>query len=79
LAFRGEIVFKKEQKGSEAKADTHHTDQPKDYGIMASPPFGTYSVSFWFFRLSTLLKWLSFFSVFLFWKQFYEGGILQSK
>src|SRR5690606_7141136 len=37
---------------------------------MASPPFGTYSVSFWFFRLSTLLKWLSFFLFFCFGNNF---------
>ena len=35
---------------------------------VALPPFGTYSVSFWFFRLSALFEWLSFFSVFFFWK-----------
>jgi hypothetical protein len=76
-------IPKKEQKGSKDKADTHRTAQPKDYGIMAGqnkvaspsycvalPPFGTYSVSFWFFRLSALIEWLSFFSVFFFWKQF---------
>ncbi|WP_353158827.1 hypothetical protein [Myroides odoratus] len=70
---------KKEQKGSKGKAESHRNTQPKDYGIMAGqiwwlrrvvvfalPPFGTYSVSFWFFRLSALLKWLSFFSVFFF-------------
>ena len=65
--------------------DSHRTTQPKDYGIMAGqiwwlrrvvvfalPPFGTYSVSFWFFTLSALIEWLSFFSVFLFWKIFFE-------
>jgi hypothetical protein len=35
---------------------------------VALPPFGTYSVSFWFFRLSALIERLSFFSVFFFWK-----------
>ncbi len=79
---------KKNKKGSKAKADSHRTTPPKDYGIMAGqirwlpspgycialPPFGTYSVSFWFFRLSALIERLSFFSVFFFWKQFYEGG-----
>jgi hypothetical protein len=33
--------------------------------VFALPPFGTYSVSFWFFRLSALLKWLSFFLFFV--------------
>ncbi|WP_208293403.1 hypothetical protein, partial [Myroides indicus] len=74
---------KKEQKDSKDKADTHRTAQPKAYGIMAGqkrwlrrifcvalPPFGIYSVSFWFFRLSALIEWLSFFSVFFFWKKF---------
>lgn len=54
-------IPKKEQKDSKGKADTYRTAQPKDYGIMAGqkrwlrrvfcvalPPFGTYSVSFWF-------------------------------
>ncbi|MEG1301894.1 MAG: hypothetical protein RSC93_14475, partial [Erysipelotrichaceae bacterium] len=40
---------------------------------VALPPFGTYSVSFWFFRLSALFEWLSFFSVFLFWKIILRG------
>lgn len=74
---------KKEQKGRKGKADSHRTTQPKDYGIMAGqiwwlrrvvvfalPPFGTYSVSFWVFRLSALIEWLSFFSVFSFGNNF---------
>ena len=79
--------LKNNKKGSKDKADSHRTTQPKDYGIMAGqiwwlrrvvvfalPPFGTYSVSFWFFRLSALLKWLSFFSVFFFWKVILRGS-----
>ena len=66
----------KRTKGSKDKADSHRTTQPKAYGIMAGkyggfaellcflPPCGTYSVSFWSFRLSALLEWLSF-SVFV--------------
>ncbi|MFY0254205.1 hypothetical protein ACDQ55_09655 [Chitinophaga sp. 30R24] len=73
---------KKEQKGSKDKADTHRTAQPKDYGIMAGQirwlrrvfyvpclPSGLIPFPFGF-RLSTLFEWLSFFSVFFFWKQF---------
>jgi len=84
---------KKEQKGSKGKADSHRTAQPKAYGIMAGQKGGfaqllcdcpaTLRDLFRFLLvlpLSALLKWLSFFSVFLFWKQFFRGfyGYIQS-
>ncbi|WP_234108494.1 hypothetical protein [Chryseobacterium sp. R2A-55] len=71
-------VPKKEQKGSKGKADSHRTAQPKAYGIMAEQKGGFAELSCYpatlrdlfrfllVFRLSALLKWLSFFSVFLF-------------
>jgi len=71
--------IKKRTKGSKDKADSHRTTQPKDYGIMVGQKVGfaellcdcpaTLRDLFRFllvFRLSALLKWLSFFSVFLF-------------
>ena len=54
--------------------DSHRTTQPKDYGIMAGqiwwlrrvvvfalPPFGTYSVSFWFFYHPCCEKHINYF------------------
>gem|GEM_PF-3351013 len=70
---------KNEQKDSKDKADSHRTTQPKDYGIMVGQKGGfaellcdcpaTLRDLFRFllvFRLSALLKCLSFFSIFLF-------------
>jgi hypothetical protein len=78
-----EITSKKEQKGSKDKADSHRTTQPKAYGIMAGqiwwlrrvvvfaqPPFGTYSVSFWFFPCPPCLNGFLFFLFFCFEKYF---------